>query len=637
MHVEISVALNFVISYLYNKLPRRRVDLFGEELEVGLKEKFQGHWYPDRPSKGSGYRCVKGNGDGIDPVLVEAATKAGLDIFEVKTYLPEDLTIWIDPSEVSYKIGERGAVKVLYSEFKEDKSLAGTCPDDKEIQAVSRGFNPDAETFTPESLQQNALSIASDLSFSPPSLDASPTSSLLAQANVGVGSSAFTPDLLAFTPDVTAFCISDASSVDQSLSSFQPIDSLSSSLSNLSISPSSPVPPSGAWSTAASPSNKLFSSSSPINNMSSLNSISSMNGINSSGNNNNNILPLHHQNHLQSRGLGSMQQPPPPQSYMNPPRAVPVATPISNAQAPNRQHFTAAMFAQTKFGSTKLKTQVKRPNRLSPTELGNYARHQQQQPALHHQQQIQHQRPPAGYTGPQRPRSLSPRDPRVEFLMDQQQRFIMQQQQQQQLHHHQQQQQQQQHLNRISPSMPYSPQFQPQQQPQHLFQLQQQQQQQQQQLSPSGIYPADFLRQHSSGMSSSHSSPHLSPHTMSPQGSGLSFQDLLSSSSAGLPSPSNSNPTSSFPSSSSSPSLSVGASSSGPTRPNSLSHYKRPSGFPALRSSASSPLSQASTPDNSNGNSNAFSPEGHKNFADGLNMSSMNQYSNSLQHLLMAN
>ena len=633
MHVEISVALNFVISYLYNKLPRRRVDLFGEELEVGLKEKFQGHWYPERPSKGSGYRCVKGNGDGIDPVLVEAATKAGLDIFEVKTYLPEDLTIWIDPSEVSYKIGERGVVKVLYSEPKEDTSVAGTCPDDTEIQAVSRGFNPDAETFTPESLQQPALPVASELSFSPQSLDASPTSSLLAHSG---GSTTFTPDLLAFTPDVTAFCTSDATSLGPNMSSFQPIDSLSSSLSNLSMSPSSPVPPSGPWSTAASPSNKLFNSASPGAGMNSMNNVNSINSINNGGGNSNNgnsMLPLHHQNHLQSRGLGGMQQPPPPQSYMNAPRAVPMATPIANAQAPNRQHFTAAMFAQTKFGSTKLKTQVKRPNRLSPTELGNFARHQQHQqhqPHQHHQQQIQQpQRPAASYTGPQRPRSLSPRDPRVEFLMDQQQRFIMQQK-------HQQQQQQQ---SRISPSMPYSPQFQSQQQPQHLFQLQQQQQ-----LSPNGMYPADFMRQHSSGMSSSHSSPHLSPHTMSPhnmspQGPGLSFQDLLlSSNSPGLTSPSNSNPNSGFPSSSSSPSLSAAATgSSAPTRPNSLSHYKRPSGFPALRSSASSPLSQASTPENPNGNSTAFSPEGHKSFADGLNMSSMNQYSNSLQHLLMAN
>lgn len=51
MHIEIQMALNFVISYLYNKLPRRRVNLFGEELEKALKERFQGHWYPEKPFK----------------------------------------------------------------------------------------------------------------------------------------------------------------------------------------------------------------------------------------------------------------------------------------------------------------------------------------------------------------------------------------------------------------------------------------------------------------------------------------------------------------------------------------------------------------------------------------------------------
>ncbi|GFN78456.1 protein tob1 [Plakobranchus ocellatus] len=618
MHVEISVALNFVISYLYNKLPRRRVDLFGEELEVGLKEKFEGHWYPDRPSKGSGYRCVKGNGDGIDPVIIDAATKAGLDIFEVKTYLPEDLTIWIDPYEVSYKIGERGVVKVLYSDRKNDNSFsAADNTVHKEPQSDSRGFNPDAETFTPESLQQNALSAFSDMGFSSPTLEDSCSSSVFAQAAVN-GATAFTPDLLAFTPDVTAFCTSDAPTVSQGMSSFQPIDSVSSSLSNLSISPSSPIPPSGTWSTAASPSTKLFSSTTGQTN--------SMVGLNNN-NNSNSLLPLHHQNHLQSRGVASIQQPP-PQTYMNPPRAVPVATPISNGQPPNRQHFTAAMFAQTKFGSTKLKTQVKRPNRLSPTELGSYARHQPLQSSLHHQQQFQQQqqqqRPVSNYAGPQRPRSLSPRDPRVEFLMDQQQRLLMQQQQ-----------------NRMSPSIPYPPQFQ-QQQSQQLFQLQQQQQQQsQQQLSPNSLYPAEFLRQHSSGLSSSHSSPHLSPqtmspHNMSPQGPGLAFQDLISSSSApAFQTPINNTANSSFPSCSSFTTPSVAATAA--ARPNTLSHYKRPSGFPALRSAASSPLSQASSPDNTSSASNAFSPESNKNFADGLNMAPMNQYSSSLQHLLMAN
>lgn len=34
--------------------------------------------------------------------------------------------------------------------------------------------------------------------------------------------------------------------------------------------------------------------------------------------------------------------------------------------------FTTATFAQTKFGSTKLKTSSKRANRMSPTEFSNY-------------------------------------------------------------------------------------------------------------------------------------------------------------------------------------------------------------------------------------------------------------------------
>ena len=114
------MALNFVISYLYNKLPRRRVDMLAEELERGLKKKFEGHWYPDKPCKGSGFRCVRVNGEKVDPVIVSAAFECGLVLEEVKSYLPEELTLWIDPSEVSYRIGEKGQVKILYSDRKDE-------------------------------------------------------------------------------------------------------------------------------------------------------------------------------------------------------------------------------------------------------------------------------------------------------------------------------------------------------------------------------------------------------------------------------------------------------------------------------------------------------------------------------------
>ncbi|XP_051967992.1 protein Tob1-like [Xyrauchen texanus] len=141
MQLEIQVALNFIISYLYNKLPRRRVNIFGEELERQLKKKYEGHWYPDKPYKGSGFRCIH-VGEKVDPVVEEAAKESGLDIEDVRNNLPQDLSVWIDPFEVSYQIGEKGPVKVLYVD---DNNENGS-ELDKEIR---NSFNPEAQVFMP--------------------------------------------------------------------------------------------------------------------------------------------------------------------------------------------------------------------------------------------------------------------------------------------------------------------------------------------------------------------------------------------------------------------------------------------------------------------------------------------------------
>ncbi|XP_056627106.1 protein Tob1b [Triplophysa dalaica] len=141
MQLEIQVALNFIISYLYNKLPRRRVNIFGEELDRQLKKKYEGHWYPDKPYKGSGFRCIH-VGEKVDPVVEEAAKESGLDIEDVRNNLPQDLSVWIDPFEVSYQIGEKGPVKVLYVD---DNNENGS-ELDKEIR---NSFNPEAQVFMP--------------------------------------------------------------------------------------------------------------------------------------------------------------------------------------------------------------------------------------------------------------------------------------------------------------------------------------------------------------------------------------------------------------------------------------------------------------------------------------------------------
>lgn len=267
MHIEIQVALNFVISYLYNKLPRRRVNLFGEELDKALKQKFDGHWYPEKPFKGSAYRCLR-IGSPLDPVIEIAARESGVELTDIRENLPEELSIWVDPGEVSYRIGEKGVVKVLYVEDTSDDTL------DKE---VTRSFNPEAQCF-------------------------------------------------------------------------KPIESVSTSLSNLAVSPnaSSSASPFGS---SPSPS---FKSTSPINSF------------------------------LPNKSLQPLT-------------------------------FTTATFAQTKFGSTKLKTNSKRSNRMSPTEFSNYIKQRamMQQQQQQQQQQSQSSSPfgsqgPSSPQPPQRPRSLSP-------------------------------------------------------------------------------------------------------------------------------------------------------------------------------------------------------------------------------------
>ncbi|RZC32981.1 Tob1 [Asbolus verrucosus] len=277
MHIEVQVALNFVISYLYNKLPRRRVNIFGEELEKALKDKFQGHWYPDKPFKGSAFRCLK-TGDPIDKVLERAARESGVPIQDILENLPQELAVWVDPGEVSYRIGEKGAVKVLFS----DKSD----PQDENSadREVTKTFNPEAQCF-------------------------------------------------------------------------RPIESVSCSLSNLSLSPKSITPFTANAQTAAVGSQLA-------------------------------AVPVSQPNQTITNNINHLTSPsaaPSPTSLGNSYKGSPSPVPAFIPRTTTPLTFTTATFAQTKFGSTKLKTSSKRANRMSPTEFSNYIKQRAMQQQLHQQ------------------------------------------------------------------------------------------------------------------------------------------------------------------------------------------------------------------------------------------------------------
>ncbi|XP_072521770.1 protein BTG2 [Salminus brasiliensis] len=115
MLAEVSAAASFVSRLLRSRgfLSEKQLQVFRDYLQQSLSEHYQHHWFPDRPQKGSGYRCIRINHE-MDPLIGKAASRIGLTSSQLFSLLPRELTLWVDPYEVSYRIGEDGSICVLY-------------------------------------------------------------------------------------------------------------------------------------------------------------------------------------------------------------------------------------------------------------------------------------------------------------------------------------------------------------------------------------------------------------------------------------------------------------------------------------------------------------------------------------------
>jgi protein Tob/BTG len=285
MDVEISVAVAFVCSHLYHNLPRRRVNMFAEELAKGLRTKFSGHWYPETPVKGSAYRCTRlTTADGhLDPVMERAACASGLLLDELACALPRELTIWVDPGEVAQRVGERGYMTTLYSN-RQAKNL----------------LHRDVDSFTESAMSRSQV----DDQTSWPAI-----ASLISPA---------------ISPSASGLPMISATAA------FMPEDYVDSQ----KLSPMSELPSAGTSPHAWSPSR---------------------------------LSPVHatspQQQHVSQQQAAAALA---PMSIICAPSAGP------SPQRSNSQTMTAALFAQTKFGSTKLRSQARRPTRLLPAAAGDH-------------------------------------------------------------------------------------------------------------------------------------------------------------------------------------------------------------------------------------------------------------------------
>ncbi|XP_006005734.1 protein BTG1 [Latimeria chalumnae] len=129
MKPEITAAVGFISKLLRTKglVNDRQLQTFCHYLQDLLAEHYKHHWFPEKPCKGSGYRCIRINHK-MDPLVGQAAQQIGLSIQQLYRLLPSELTLWVDPYEVSYRIGEDGSICVLYESMPTGGSIqnAGT-------------------------------------------------------------------------------------------------------------------------------------------------------------------------------------------------------------------------------------------------------------------------------------------------------------------------------------------------------------------------------------------------------------------------------------------------------------------------------------------------------------------------------
>lgn len=145
---EVKSAADFLTSLLKAAhVKESQTDIFNDSLQAELCRHYKDHWFPDKPCKGSGFRCIRINHK-LDPILEQVIHKSAISDSDINTMFPKELTIWVDPLEVSYRIGENGSIGILYT---------GSVPTSKHNGQSSSSNDIDLPLFSCKDQLMNSL------------------------------------------------------------------------------------------------------------------------------------------------------------------------------------------------------------------------------------------------------------------------------------------------------------------------------------------------------------------------------------------------------------------------------------------------------------------------------------------------
>ena len=111
--------VNSVVEFISKLFRQRNLESniilsFAEGLRSAMCNYYFNHWFPERPYKGSAYRCIRNHNNRIDPLFLAASLCVKVEVLDLINLLPKEITIWVDPENVSYRIGEEGSIGVLF-------------------------------------------------------------------------------------------------------------------------------------------------------------------------------------------------------------------------------------------------------------------------------------------------------------------------------------------------------------------------------------------------------------------------------------------------------------------------------------------------------------------------------------------